>query len=124
MPQDLPTPPWRVVYHDGSNNGFNVEQTAAGASISAAYDPVTPEQSSSGTYSGGAPWKGTLTADQAAGLWRRVRAMEGDRKLHQRNRTKGSGSFQLRSDGKERALLVSRCEKLADLDRFLEQLRK
>lgn len=124
MPGNIPDAPWSLTYRDGSNNSFWASQQDAGAQVTARYSPVKPEHSSSGTYSGGAPWEGKLSPAQADELWRRVRAMQKESKLHQRNRTMGSGSFTLESGGEKRALLIGRCQALAGLDSFLESLRK
>ena len=65
----LPPAPWTLTYADGSGNRTRLEQAVAGASIAWTYEPVTPAQSSSGTYSGGAARQGRLDEDQAATLW-------------------------------------------------------
>jgi hypothetical protein len=123
-PQDIPDAPWSVSYHDGSNNGFICQQAKAGGEISAEYSPVTPERSSSGTYSGGAPWKGTVTPAQAKELWRKIRGLQADKAGQQTNRTMGSGALGFKTPAGGVALIVSRGKDLAQLDSFLEQLRK
>jgi hypothetical protein len=57
---------WEVRYSDGSGNRTSIWSDPAGAGW--AYDPVQPIESSSGTYSGGDPATGVLTADQAAAV--------------------------------------------------------
>ena len=124
MPREIPDAPWSVSYHDGSNNGFSCQQDAAGGEVGAAYTPMTPERSSSGTYSGGAAWKGTVSGNQARALWRMIRGLQADKAQHEVNRVMGSGSFKLKTPGGETKFIIRRGGNLQRLDSFLEQLRK
>ena len=120
-----PAPPWNVVYHDGSGNSFTIQKTRSpGTGVSGKYAPMTPERSSSGEYSGGDPWEGTVSSEQAQELWRRIKALDADTTNRVKSRVKGSGSFRIRSTAGERTLLVGPGETLSELDGFLEQLRK
>lgn len=65
--------PWRVDVIDGSGNAYVCLRDDAGA-MTFEYEPMTPERSSSGMYSGGDPRTGSLTDAQAAALWREVTA--------------------------------------------------
>ncbi|MBM4377508.1 MAG: hypothetical protein FJ095_20725 [Deltaproteobacteria bacterium] len=68
--------PWTVTVADGSGNITTLSQ-APGGPASWQYSPVTPTESSSGLYSGGAPASGELNATQADRLWALVDAVPG-----------------------------------------------
>ena len=124
MSRDIPDAPWSVSYHDGSNNGFACQQRTASGAVTAEYRPMTPERSSSGTYSGGAPWHGTVSTDHVKALWRMLRGLQAAKDQHVINRVMGSGSFKLETPGGETLFTIRHGGELARLDNFLEQLRK
>lgn len=125
MASHAPAPPWNIVYHDGSGNSFTIQKTRSpGTGVKGEYSPMTPERSSSGSYSGGEPWQGEVSTEHAQELWRRLKALEADSANRANSRVMGSGSFRIRSTAGERTLLVAPCEALTELDNFLEQLRK
>ena len=106
---DSPKAPWSVDYSDGSGNGFRFWQEAGGGAAQFSYDPVTPAESSSGTYSGGKPKKGTLDTEQVQKLRRLLRRLEGDPSKHAASRMKGTGAFSFKSpDGKGEFVVSSR----------------
>lgn len=101
------TPLWSVRYSDGSNNGFHFWRDAGGETRFE-YTPTKPENSSSGTYSGGAAKEGTVEEAQAKELWSRVTTLEADLSLHAKARSMGTGSFTLTSGDKgERSFIVA-----------------
>lgn len=116
---DSAKPPWSVDYSDGSGNAFRFWQESAGAAAQFSYNPVTPEQSSSGTYSGGKPRQGTLKPRQVQELWRRIRRLEGDPSKHAATRKKGSGGFTFKSPDGQGKFLVEASE----LDQFEELVK-
>ncbi len=149
MAPKIPQAPWHVSYHDGSNNGFSVDQEVSGGEVSATYSPVKPAESSSGTYSGGEPWKGTISTLQTEELWRQIQTLEADAARHVKSRQMGSGEFRLETQAGKRSIslcsidkpgkvhpvplgapfricsfLVGRGDALAKLDSFLKQLRQ
>lgn len=88
-PPLAPAPPWSVDVADGSGNVFHCEH-AVGDAPRYEYRPVTPEQSSTGTYSGGEPRAGTLDADEVDALWRLVEAAAAATAGHTDARAKGT----------------------------------
>jgi hypothetical protein len=103
-----PTPPWTLVYADGSANVFRFVADKVGVRFT--YEPVRPEQSSTGTYSGGAPIDELLAGDdpRLAALWEHARALEADTEHHADERNKGDGAFTLTVGGERRRFLVVR----------------
>ena len=79
--------PWSVVVGDGSGNGYACEH-AGGGTPRCRYSPVTPEQSSTGRYSGGDPWEVELAPAQVEALWREVDAAAKDVAGHTQDRAK------------------------------------
>jgi hypothetical protein len=118
----VPTTPWTVRYADGSGNVTRLWQDAGDTVAHFETSPVTPETSSSGTYSGGAPRSGDLTVEQVDELWRRVREMESESSIHADSRTMGSGSFALVTPAGPADFLIQRCPRLATFDTFAAQL--
>jgi hypothetical protein len=114
----IPAGQWSVVYADGSANQYVIEGSADGASF--VYDPVTPEQSSTGTYSGGDPRSGPLDRVRVAELWRQVRAFEADTEQHAPDRNKGTGAFSIRDANGKRSFIVERTPALLAFDTYLK----
>lgn len=103
-----PKAPWSLVYADGSANVYRFEATLTGVRF--AYEPVTPEQSSTGFYSGGNPVDERLVATdpRLATLWEYAEALEADIATHADERNKGDGAFTVTSGGNRRRFLVVR----------------
>lgn len=101
----VPALPWTLHFHDGSANTFRFHQED-GRTAQFVYDPVTPEQSSSGIYSGGSPNAGPLDLRTAEELWRRVLALEGDASAHWPSRDKGTGAFRIEINDGAREFIV------------------
>jgi acetylornithine deacetylase/succinyl-diaminopimelate desuccinylase-like protein len=92
-PAESPVPdtPWTLRFDGGSHDLTRIEHT--GDEASWAYEPVTPEQSSSGTYSGGEPASGELPAEAIEALWAEVRAAIDDTGSHVDTRAMGTASL-------------------------------
>jgi hypothetical protein len=104
VPPTAPASPWTVVLADGSNNVTRVVQTASGATWT--YEPMTPERSSSGTYSGGEPANGVLDDDATAGFWEAVGAALKDESGHARARAMGTFSLSVTMDGATESVVL------------------
>lgn len=111
-------------YADGSANQYRVV-CADGSDAEITYTPVTPRQSSSGSYSGGTPWQARLAAGDGrlAALLGQVTALERDVALHADARSKGSGAFTLTTGVGTRSFLVAPGAALRALDAALAALR-
>ena len=115
---------WAVSYGDGNGNGYHFSKKA-GEGARYAYDPITPEKSSSGRYSGGEPQSGMLEPARVAALFERVRELEARTDLHARTRMKGTGSFRLREgEGEVRRFVIPAGRRLRAFDEFLEPFRR
>ncbi len=113
--------PWSIDYADGAANRYRLRSDADGARFE--YVPVTPEQSSTGRYSGGPPHAGVLTADAITAIRAHVGVMELATGLHLSDRIKGSGSFTVTDSAGTRSFLLGRCDSLAAWDAMLAALR-
>jgi hypothetical protein len=104
----MPAPPWSLVYADGSANLFRFEATADGVRF--VYEPMTPERSSSGMYSGGDPRDERIdtTDRRLVDLLRIVTDLERDRAHHADARCKGDGAVTITIAGETRDFLVVR----------------
>ncbi len=111
---------WSIGYSDGAANAYHFRRDEDGAHF--AYDPVTPEQSSTGRYSGGDPRSGRLDAEKLAELWAHVRALEANTALHGEDRNKGTGAFHVVEGSSTRRFIISRGPELAAFDSFVASL--
>ncbi|MBL8956831.1 MAG: hypothetical protein JNK82_39020 [Myxococcaceae bacterium] len=83
---------WSLIdVRDGSANRYHFVAGASGK-VEFEYVPVRPEESSSGTYSGGAPRRETLDAGDVrlAALWSELQKLEADPSKQQPERAKGT----------------------------------
>lgn len=118
----VPGIPWKLDYMDGSANTYRFRQDAIDQPASFAYVPVTPEGSSSGTYSGGEPISGNLTGPEASQLWGLVRQLEAATADHVTDRAMGTGSFSYKAPAGNGAFLVKQ-EALGPWNVFTRSLK-
>jgi hypothetical protein len=116
-----PAAPWSLVYADGAANVYGFDATPDGVVF--AYEPMTPERSSSGVYSGGEPRNLHLAPDDPRidELWRYVVALEADTASHAEARCKGDGAFTVSTAAGERRFLVVRAA-TRELEAMLDEL--
>ena len=110
------SPAWSIDYRDGSANAYHFHPDTF------EYVPVTPAQSSTGTYSGGEPRAGRLDATAVETLWRLVRAFEVAVALHVEDRMKGTGAFSVTDVAGTREFIIARGPELAAFDAFAAAL--
>ena len=103
---DMPTAPWAIIFADASGNSFHFLQPSPNATAEFAYTPVTPERSSSGTYSGGMAASGDLTPTQVRQIWSGMRDLRDDTGSHVKQRMMGTGSFRVTEQGKQYDFIV------------------
>ncbi len=118
-----PAAPWQLTYHDGNNNRYRFWQAETDDAVQFRYTPITPERSSSGVYSGGAPQSGTLTNEQVDKLWRWILRLETEVAQHATKRTKGSGALRTEVADHEKTWLVKNSSLLAAFNTFLAPYR-
>jgi hypothetical protein len=121
MNDPVPSAPWKLTYADGSANVYSWWQDQAGSPVYFVYDPVTPETSSTGSYSGGSPREEQLSAGDArlGELWSTARALQRDTAHHAPSRDKGTGAFSLVTPQGEERFIVQQGERLASLSPLL-----
>jgi hypothetical protein len=95
-PATIPAAPWTVRVFDGSGNVWRLSRDASALPATFAYEPMTPERSSSGVYSGGEPASGRLTAAGEGLLWQQVRRVQGDTAHHITARRMGTVAVEVR----------------------------
>ena len=120
MTSKVPERAWRIRYGDGSANDYCFDGTGETATF--VYDPVTPERSSTGFYSGGAPRSGDVESARVRELWRRVEAMATDTAKHIAEREKTSGLFWIDDGSSKRSFIIHRCDELDAFDTFVRGL--
>ena len=108
--------PWLIIYSDGAGNKYEIRDGRL------SYDPVTPERSSTGTYSGGDPRTAQLDEAQGAELRERVRVLEGETALHGPDRNKGTGAFHVEDEDGKRSFIVERVPALLAFDAHMKAL--
>src|SRR4051812_39265424 len=107
-----------IFYSDGSANAYRFVADGSGATF--VYEPVTPERSSTGMYSGGRPRAGRV---DAAALWQQVRTLEAAIERHVVDRGKGTGLFHITDASGSRSFIIARGDELAAFDAFVSALR-
>jgi hypothetical protein len=111
----VPAPPWTLVYADGAGNLHRWSQADGMSSVTFVYDPVTPEQSSTGMYSGGPPREERLVSGdpRVRALWAGARALQADTARHWPSRDKGTGAFTLITSAGTAEFIVEQGDALA-----------
>ncbi len=118
-----PTSAWSMNYSDGSGNAFFFSQAAGDSEAKFVYNPVTPKESSSGTYSGGSPRKGAMTPAQVSELKRWVQQLKDDSANHAEQRAMGTGAIHRTTSDGEDDFIVKRSPALKDFEAFLAAFR-
>lgn len=87
-------------YADGSANVYILTPT------SLEYDPVTPAESSTGTYSGGEPKTMTITSEQYKSIQVLLEKAVQNTAIHSNDRMKTSGAISVIEGSKERKYII------------------
>ena len=88
---------WRLRYAGGSNDRLEVWREGDVAGLR--WDPVTPFESSSGSYSGGTPCRRAIPLSAAEAIRTAALALEADPSLRAPARAMGTGLFSLEGEG-------------------------
>ena len=114
------TDAWRIEYADGAGNQY-VLAHEGGERVAIAYRPVTPAESSSGVYSGGAPRVGSVAVSdpRVVELWMRVQALPG----RSAARAMGTGAFTVTTGERVREVVVPAGVTLDAIHALFEALR-
>lgn len=109
-------------FGDGSGNHYLITSSPEGTTL--VYSPVTPENSSSGTYSGGEPANVTLDAENSAALWSKVQELQTNKAIHAAARGMGTGAFTIAGSENSDRFIVKMGPELSAFVGFLEDLKK
>lgn len=88
------------VYSDGNSNSYTLDEKKL------VYTPVNPEESSSGTYSGGKAKKATITKDTFKNVSKLIDKAMSEKEQHQDNREMGTAQITKFSKGKARKTII------------------
>lgn len=101
------------IYSDGCANVYTVYPD------SIVYDPVRPEESSSGIYSGGEPYTAVITPEQFSRIFNEVRILEENLSLQTDQRNMMTGQFEIYSPEGISIFIVKNGEALDEFNRLL-----
>jgi hypothetical protein len=107
----------RYVYADGSANRYLI------TSDSLEYDPVTPEESSTGTYSGGSPKTVSISAEQFRSISQLFDQAIANKVVHIEDRMKTSGAISVvKGDLRTQIILAPGCAEKEAIEILLKQI--
>ena len=113
---------WELSFSDGSNNNYHFRLNASFPTGILEYDPIQPQESSSGIYSGGEPKNISVSPEIAQQIRERVTRLAADKKNHTEMRTMGSGDFVLKEPSGESRFLYANGKVLTEFTAFLRGL--
>ncbi len=113
-PATIPAAPWTVRVFDGSGNVWRLSRDGSALPATVAYEPMTPERSSSGVYSGGEPASGRLTVAQEGHLWQHVARVQGDTAHHITARRMGTVAVEVRLGANDPQTTLSETSAVVD----------
>jgi hypothetical protein len=107
----------RYVYADGSANRYIITPDTL------EYDPVTPEESSTGTYSGGDPKTVSISAEQFESIGQLFDKAIANKMVHIEDRIKTSGAISIvKGDTRTQAVLAPGCAEKEAIESLLKQI--
>ncbi len=104
-----------MVYTDQSNNSYTITET------SVEYDPITPAESSSGTYSGGEPWKKKIDNEVFYVIETWFSDIKKDKTQHLKKRIKPSIVLSVKKGKKKEKVLIAKPNK--EFDEYMKLLK-
>ena len=122
----LPAPPWTVDFSDGSGNAHRIaaEGSSSGPVASWTFDPVRPEESSSGIYSGGEPARGAASLLDAACMWLVLLSVIESGDMHAEQRNMGTGLLRITTSAGERKLIIRQSAGMRLFQKVLGKLER
>lgn len=107
----------RYVYADGSANRYII------TSDTLKYDPITPAESSTGTYSGGDPKTISISAEQYDAIGQLFDKALENKSVHIPDRMKTSGAITItKGDTHTQAILAPGCAEKEAIENLLKQI--
>lgn len=105
------------VYADGSANRYIITPNTL------EYDPVTPEESSTGTYSGGDPKTVSISAEQFTSIGQLIDKAVANKAVHIEDRMKTSGAISIaKGDTNTHVILAPGCAEKEAIESLLKQI--
>jgi hypothetical protein len=104
-----------MVYTDQNNNTYTVTQN------SVTYDPITPMESSSGTYSGGDPWTKKIDQEVFYVIETWFNDIAKDKTQHLKQRIKPSIVLSVKKGKKKEKVLIVKPSK--EFDEYMKLLK-
>ncbi len=110
-------PDYNYVYADGSANRYIITPD------SLKYDPVTPQESSTGTYSGGDPKRVSISAEQFKSISQLLDKAVANTTVHIEDRIKMSGAISIvKGDSRTQIILAPGCAEKEAIESLLKQM--
>ncbi len=107
----------RYEYADGSANRYIITPDTL------EYDPVTPAESSTGTYSGGDPRAVSITAGQFEAIGQLFDKALGNKAVHIQDRVKTSGAISIvKGDSHTQVILAPGCAEKEAIESLLKKI--
>jgi hypothetical protein len=107
----------RYIYADGSANRYII------TADSLEYDPVTPEESSTGTYSGGDPKIVSISEEQFDTISQLFDKAIANKAVHIQDRIKTSGAISIsKGDVRTHVILAPNCIEKEAIESLLKQI--
>ncbi len=106
----------KYIYHDGSGNGYIIENKTI------TYDPVTKEESSTGEYSGGTPATKELSLSDLRKVNDAFTEVMSIKEIQIENRIMTSGQLQIIEGDQKKKVIISKGKEMNDLEVFLKRL--
>ena len=105
------------IYADGSANRYII------TSSTLEYDPVTPAESSTGTYSGGDPKTVPISAEEFASISQLFDKAVANKAVHIQDRMKMSGSISIvKGNNHTQVILAPACAEKEAIESLLKQI--
>jgi hypothetical protein len=110
-------PDHRYVYADGSANRYII------TSDTLQYDPITPAESSTGTYSGGDPKAVAISPEQFESITQLFDKAFANKAVHIEDRMKTSGAISMvKGDNRNQVILAAGCAEKEAIETLLKQI--
>lgn len=113
--------PLIYMYSDGNNNTYKVTSEKK-----MFYEPMTPEMSSSGIYSGGNPMEISLDTEDFNNITEHFNSLLKNKSIHINKRLMGSGMIKLVYSGNKTEIvnLDGNAKEIEDFEKMLNELKK
>ena len=109
--------PIKIIYNDGSSNAHII------TTDSYKYSPIKPNESSSGTYSGGEEREINLSQNQFSEIFIEALSIVENESLHIDSRMMGTGMLRIKYENSETQIYIDNCIELENFESFLNNLK-